>query len=48
MRPTWSTCYRRASGRYSRLREVAFNYAYVLSQYGLTSLDSTPPGAWTK
>jgi oligopeptidase B len=37
-----------ASGRYSRLREVAFNYAYVLSQHGLTSLEATPPGAWTK
>jgi len=37
-----------ASGRYSRLREVAFNYAYVLSQHGLTSLEPTPSADWKK
>jgi oligopeptidase B len=37
-----------ASGRYSRLREVAFNYAYVLSQHGLTSLETKPPADWKK
>lgn len=25
-----------ASGRYERLREIAFDYAYILSQYGIT------------
>ncbi|HLF14111.1 MAG TPA: S9 family peptidase, partial [Bacteroidota bacterium] len=37
-----------ASGRYSRLRETAFNYAYILSQHGLTSLETKPPGDWKK
>ena len=37
-----------ASGRYSRLREVAFNYAYVLSQHGMTSLETKPPADWKK
>ncbi len=37
-----------ASGRYSRLRETAFNYAYILSQHGLTSIATKPPGDWKK
>ena len=37
-----------ASGRYSRLRETAFNYAYILSQHGLTSIETKPPGDWKK
>jgi oligopeptidase B len=36
------------SGRYSRLRETAFNYAYILSQVGLTSLDTAPEQEWKK
>ena len=37
-----------ASGRYTRLREAAFNYAYILSQHGMTSIATKPPGDWKK
>jgi oligopeptidase B len=36
------------SGRYSRIRETAFNYAYVLSQVGLSSLETAPESDWKK
>ncbi|TAK56737.1 MAG: S9 family peptidase, partial [Bacteroidetes bacterium] len=37
-----------ASGRYERLREIAFDYAYILSQYGLTSLEKPTEKQWMK
>lgn len=37
-----------ASGRYERLREIAFDYAFILSQYGLTSLTAAPVQEWRK
>jgi len=36
------------SGRYSRIRERAFNYAYILSQVGLSSLEMAPGKEWKK
>jgi oligopeptidase B len=37
-----------SSGRYERLREIAFDYAYILSQYGLTSLEKAKEEDWKK
>ncbi len=37
-----------SSGRYERLREAAFDYAYILSQYGLTSLEKPTEPQWKK
>jgi oligopeptidase B len=33
-----------SSGRYEKLREIAFDYAYILSQYGLGSPPEGPTG----
>lgn len=37
-----------ASGRYDRLREIAFDYAYILSQSGLNTLIKEPEKEWKK
>jgi oligopeptidase B len=37
-----------ASGRYDRLREIAFDYAYILSQSGLNTLSKEPEKEWKK
>lgn len=37
-----------SSGRYDRLKEIAFDYAYILSQYGINSLSKAPDQNWNK